>query len=241
VGIRLLSFVSFNKEMKIKTPSIPLWVSVSLPVSNRNVFLHFCAEMNAHAKQKGLLHIMPATIILLNGPSSSGKTTLSKAIQQRLTEPCYYTSYDLVCGHMTPRGNFGRNMEEDFLSVMFATARATALLGRNIIIDNCLFDTDNIPALCCNMLSDCDVLFVRVDCPADELRRREIARGDRAIGKAEWQNEHRTPKDGYDLVVNTKTNTTGECADMIVSALRDAEARGYRFGEVFRETMKQFV
>lgn len=141
---------------------------------------------------------------------------------------------------MTPRGSFGRNMEEDFLSVMFAAAKATAELGRNIIIDNCLFDTDNIPKICREMLSDCKVMFVRVDCPAEELRRREQARGDRAIGKAEWQLEHRTPKEGYDLVVNTKTNTTGECADMITAALRDAEERGYTFGENFRAAMAQF-
>lgn len=41
-------------------------------------------------------------IIYLNGVSSAGKTTLSKTLQERLTEPYYWMSMDTFM-NMTPK------------------------------------------------------------------------------------------------------------------------------------------
>lgn len=165
-------------------------------------------------------------IILLNGPSSGGKTTLSKAVQNIYPRILYYLSYDLVASEMLTRGWWERlsqgETDEDFLIVMYTMAKSISDIGRHVIVDNCFFDTEKIFEISLDILSENPVLFVRVECGKDELRRREIQRGDREIGKAEWQNEHITPKENeaYDLCVNTQKNTAEFCAEQIVTALK---------------------
>ena len=82
------------------------------------------------------------TIIILNGPSSCGKTTLSKNLQKIWKTPLYHLSYDIVDGYMTPRTfPFAdeNEAEHDFLTVMYVSAAAIAKTGRDVVIDNCLF------------------------------------------------------------------------------------------------------
>ncbi len=160
-------------------------------------------------------------IILLNGPSSGGKTTLSRNLQKRSPVPLYYTSYDLTEGQMNPYIHRFTTIdaEEDFLTVMYTMARAASDIGRNMVVDNCFFDTQDIYETAMDILRDHPVLFVRVKCPVEELRRREIARGNRAIGKAEWQEAHIKPKEdsAYDMVVDTFAEPSEACADRILA------------------------
>lgn len=161
-------------------------------------------------------------IIILNGPSSAGKTTLSRSLQKIWDRPLYYLSYDIVDWHVAPFSktdrDFGVDGVRDFLSVMYESAAAIARSGRDVIIDNCLFDTEDIYELSERIMQGCDTVFVRIRLPISELERRERERGDRQIGKAKWQEEHITPKDDaeYDIVVNTM-HPSDECA----AAIRD--------------------
>ena len=50
------------------------------------------------------------------------------------------------------------------------------------------------------------VLFVKATCPLQELQRREIEKGDREIGNAEWQFPLLHPQNTYDITVNTFEN-----------------------------------
>ena len=174
-------------------------------------------------------------VILLNGPSSSGKTTLSRNLQKHFPAPLYYTSYDLVCGEMIPYidrwCHDGKSLdpETEFLTVMYTMARAASDIGRSIVVDNCFFDTQDIYESALDILCDTPVVLVRVKCPPEELRRREKARGDRTIGKAEWQNDHIKPKDDevYDIIVDTHAETSEVCAERIIAfckkIMREAE------------------
>ena len=159
-------------------------------------------------------------IIVLNGPSSAGKTTLSRNLQKIWDRPLYYLSYDSVDWYMAPFGvtgrDYGVNPEQDFLTVMYESAAAISRSGRDVVIDNCLFDCENIAELSAEIMKDCPVTMVRIKLPLDELERREIARGDRTPGKARWQEEHITPKDdaAYDVIVDTSRDSM-ECAETI--------------------------
>lgn len=147
------------------------------------------------------------TIIILNGASSSGKSTLVRNLQKIWDTPLYNTSYDIVEGFMTPHNYFEtyEEKEKDFLAVMYHTAAAVAKSGRDIVIDNCLFDTQNIYEMSFDIMKDCDTVFVRIKISEENLAKREKERGDRMIGKALWQNKHLTPKDdsAYDIIVST--------------------------------------
>ena len=169
---------------------------------------------------------MTGTIIILNGPSSSGKSTLSRNLQKLWPKPLYYTSYDLVEEEMSPY-QYSRHTYEnhpdpvkDFLDVMYTTAAAMAHMGRDVVIDNCLFDTEDIIDLCRRRLDGIPQVWVRVKLDQDELDRREKARGNRAIGKARWQAEHITPKEdeAYDVIVDTG-NPSPDCAKAIYDAV----------------------
>src|SRR6218665_1876759 len=61
-----------------------------------------------------------------------------------------------------------------------------------------------------------DIWVVKVDCPLEELERREMARGDRQVGFARMQHGlvHRYGE--YDAEVNTFTHTTEENAERLV-------------------------
>lgn len=173
---------------------------------------------------------MAGRIIILNGPSSSGKSTLSRNLQKIWPAPLYYTSYDLVEEEMSPYPHARRKYEgypdpvKDFLDVMYTTAAAMANMGRDVIIDNCLFDTEDIIGLCRERLDGLTQVWVRVKLDQAELDRREKARGNRAIGKARWQAEHITPKDddAYDVIVDT-ANPSEECARSILLAVQNLE------------------
>lgn len=58
--------------------------------------------------------------------------------------------------------------------------------GVNLIIDQFLHNTYTLND-CLESFQDYPVLFVGVYCPLDELELREIARGDRTIGKSKAQ------------------------------------------------------
>lgn len=169
---------------------------------------------------------MAGRIIILNGPSSSGKSTLSRNLQKIWPSPLYYTSYDLLEEHMAPYIYSHHAYEgfpspvKDFLDMMYTSAAAIANSGRDVVIDNCLFDTEDIDALCRDRLAGIPQVWVRVKLDQDELDRREIARGNRAIGKARWQAEHITPKDdaAYDVIVDT-ANPSADCAKAIYNAV----------------------
>jgi Chloramphenicol 3-O-phosphotransferase len=175
-------------------------------------------------------------ILFLNGPSSSGKTTLSRNLQRIWPRPLYYLSYDSVeeemapfrwAGHAFPdSAHPGDPLDEvrDFLTVMTLAAAAIDRSGRDAVIDNCLFDTEDMLAETRRLTAGCDVFWVRIDISREELERREAARGDREIGKAAWQREHLTPKEdaAYDLLLDGGA-PSGENARRILAAAEDRE------------------
>ncbi|MCL2670765.1 MAG: chloramphenicol phosphotransferase CPT family protein [Clostridiales bacterium] len=162
-------------------------------------------------------------IIFLNGVSSSGKSTLAKALQEALPEPYCLLSVD----------NFLNTMHEKFLNaehyatifravgVMHRTIRVFADAGLPVIVDHVLERQDWLTE-CVNLLHGYSVLFVRVTCPVEELRRREKARGDRDIGQGESQLAYLCPKDGtYDITVDTCNSSIEECVRDIMALLEE--------------------
>ena len=87
---------------------------------------------------------------------------------------------------------------------MYLSAAAVDRSGRDAVIDNCLFDTEDIYPLSRAILGDCRTFFVRVDVSPAVLEARERVRGDRTPGKALWQSEHRIPREdaAYDLILD---------------------------------------
>jgi len=156
-------------------------------------------------------------IIFLNGVSSSGKSTLAKSLQEKLTEPYCWLSIDnfLNTIHEKFRNSEYRTSLRQTMRAMHHTIKLFSDMGLNVIVDHVLEKQEWLNE-CAEILHEYPVLFVHVTCPLEELRRREKERGDRQIGLAERQLSLLNLIDTYDIAVDTSTK---ECTDKIIKLL----------------------
>ena len=160
-------------------------------------------------------------VILLNGPSSSGKSTLSKALQkaagERLSE-----RYEVVSIDDFMEGSPLETIYEDDVYAVSGNLcdRVLEILagGSGVIIDH-VITSGRIFSQLKEMLQAYPLRTVHVTCPVHVLREREQARGDRCPGSAESSAEYLYPKEGYDLTIDTAEGTPEKNADLIVRAL----------------------
>ena len=165
-------------------------------------------------------------VIWLNGVSSSGKSTLVKTLQDRLSEPFYLLANDMFTDEPVCPVKFvdidANETYQRALMGMYYAVRAFSDAGINTIVDDVLLKEDGYDRLnqCVELLHDYPVLFVYVTCPVDELRRREEERKDRWVGMGESQFTILTPQDTYDITVDTFNDSKDDCADRIIEALK---------------------
>ena len=154
-----------------------------------------------------------AAAILLNGTSSAGKTTLATALQKAMPEPLLYVSNDKFI-FMTPEHVLKDDAARPkvLLPLLSAFHRSLPLIagcGFPMVIDHVIERQDWMEEIA-EALRGFDVFFVKVDCPLEELERREIARGDRQAGFARMQMDWVHRHGDYDAEVNTFTHTLEE-------------------------------
>lgn len=133
---------------------------------------------------------MTGKIILLNGASSSGKSTLAQGLQAVLDEPFWHVSIDhLLAANTLPRaridsGEFPwRDLRPHFFDGFHRCLPALATAGNNLIVEH-IVETETWMQRLLRLLRGFDVFFVGLHCPLPELERREIQRGNRRIGEA---------------------------------------------------------
>jgi len=151
----------------------------------------------------------PGKIILLNGPSSAGKSTLCAAIQQLIGEPFLQFTLDhiLFNGQVLPgreneSGPFSWSvMRPKVILGYFNSLAAMARAGNNVVADFILESIDQLRQLRA-ALQNLDVFFVGVHCPLQVLKRRETERRDRRIGDAERDFMITHSFSPYDFVIN---------------------------------------
>lgn len=154
-----------------------------------------------------------AAVILLNGTSSSGKTTLAAALQMAVPEPLLYVSNDkfifMTPDHVLKDDAMRPKVLLPLLSAFHRSLPLIAGCGFPMIIDHVIERWDWMDEIV-EAMRGFDVYFVKVECPLEELERREIARGDRQVGFAKMQLEWVHRYGEYDREVNTFTQTLEE-------------------------------
>jgi chloramphenicol 3-O phosphotransferase len=184
-------------------------------------------------------------VIVLNGPSSSGKTSLAVELQARLASrgECWiilgiddYLSR-LPFAWVTADDHVGANAEDGIVlervdgairwrigpigRQLFAAYRgavsAAARSGLDVIVDEVVLDED-VWAGWQRELEGIDTLWVRVIADVTVLEARELARGDRTKGTARAQVDDVHRFGAHDVSVDTGVLTVTEAAGVILGA-----------------------
>lgn len=164
-------------------------------------------------------------IILLNGASSSGKSTLARMLQSRLDLPFWHVSIDhLRDADVLPldrirQGDFEwQAMRPAFFEGFHRSLEAYARAGNHLIVEH-IVETDEWMRRLVALLGAYDVFFVGLHCPVDELERREIARGNRPLGDArrDFDAIHRHAR--YDLEIDS-TQPVERNAELLIASWR---------------------
>lgn len=162
-------------------------------------------------------------VILLNGPSSSGKSSVGRAMLPLLADPWFLVPVDGVSGMRSTV--HARVLDESAVQQVLARTRrgyhrvvaALASVGNDVIMDYPLSEPWRLHDLL-TVLDGYDVTLVDVRCSPEELERRERQRGDRPEGLARSQTRVFAHGDA-DIVVDTTGRSAEECADEVLREL----------------------
>lgn len=195
-------------------------------------------------------------VLLLNGTSSAGKTTLALALQRTLPDYWHYWALDQFRDGMPPRYR-GLNAREDepgsrglnvvpvhhirgkvaeirfgdlglrMLRGMRRAAAAFAQQGSNLIIDDLCLEREYLEDYV-EVLHGLDVLFVGLRCSEETLGRREAARPGRFPGTAIRQEERVHRHAVYDLELDTGILSVEQAAKRILDRLAQGPGNAFK-------------
>jgi chloramphenicol 3-O phosphotransferase len=162
-------------------------------------------------------------IILLNGASSSGKSSIGRALLPLLPDPWFLVPVDGISGMRATVHR--RTLDDDEIDEMLIRTRkgyhrvvaALVSVGNDVIMDYPLSEQWRLDDLL-DVLRGYDVTLVEVRCAPEELALREQSRGDRPIGLAVSQTTVYA-HDAYDIAVDSTSADPHTCATAIAGAL----------------------
>lgn len=180
-------------------------------------------RMHNGCKKKG--EIM-GKVIILNGTSSSGKSSIAKLLHQKLLKPAWvYLELDtflnmLPLDHIESREDF-IEMIPGVLSGFHSSINSFADSGVNCIVDHVFQEEDTYFDIS-KKLEDHEVLYIGLHCPIEVLEKRESDRGDRRIGtaKSQFDKVHRNVP--YSLELDSHSLSSEECAERGLSLISDS-------------------
>lgn len=179
---------------------------------------------------------MTIRMIILNGGSSSGKSSLARALQELLPEPWLTLGADDFVDALPVAltsdeagisfgddggvdvGESFRRLEIGWNAGLVAMARA----GTPVIVDEIFLGQAASQQRWYDALGDLPVLWVGVRCAPEVAAAREAARGDRTTGMAAMQADlvHRGVR--YDMEVDTSVADSFTCARAIAERVAAA-------------------
>lgn len=179
---------------------------------------------------------MQPKLILLNGTSSAGKSSIVKCLQQKLQKPYldmgldkflymlpdHYLKqplWDEVWGHAKCKGELGNRL----MSGMHNSIR-TMIDGGNLVIADHVLIEKNWASELAELFHDQPAYFIGVHCPLEILEKREADRKDRTLGSARAQFSIVHQWCEYDLTLDSSIATPEKSADMIIEFLASGKS-----------------
>jgi len=184
------------------------------------------------------------TVIILNGTSSSGKTSIVKALQEVLDEPYLDAGIDKFL-FMLPKRYLNEPLWHQVFDYLYAdpinrtglsikagpvghrviagmhhSIAALARAGNNVVADHVLLERQWLKD-CVEVLRGFRVWYVGVRCPLEVVEQRERERRDRTCGQARAQFDLVHAHGLYDLEVDTSISSPMDCALQIKRRMED--------------------
>ena len=160
----------------------------------------------------------------MNGVTSSGKTSIVDALQEREDVFFYVVANDLfeqMVGDGYLRRDYWKYLSEVII-MMYHTAKLYSDMGKNVLIDGILVEREEIKPhyhQLLEILRDNPLDVVEVYCPPDICRQRNLRRQDRRETQSDEQAERMAKDIRYSLRVDTSIQSPAECADIILRQL----------------------
>jgi chloramphenicol 3-O phosphotransferase len=157
-----------------------------------------------------LLNVMRPAAIVLHGPTSAGKSSLARALQEIAPVPAFHVGLDAFVTMSRRRDMRSLEEERQAYRIHCENLRSTlALLVESpfeIIVDLVLRDEAELQETL-RVLSVRPMYLVGVRAPLEVLEERERQREDRGTGMACEQSRNPAFDRDYDLVIDTSTHT----------------------------------
>jgi chloramphenicol 3-O phosphotransferase len=157
-------------------------------------------------------------IVVLNGPSSAGKTTLAHAIRSRVGANSAAVSIDDFFGMVHPETVNNWKLFSALSEAAFAAAAALATAGFVVIVD-VVFERRESYLSAERIFASHVRYYVAVTCALETLEDREASRGNRRIGQARGQYERVLQDARYALRLDTSELAVRECVDRVLALL----------------------
>jgi len=163
-------------------------------------------------------------IIFLNGASSSGKSSIAKALQEIIEPPCvHWCIDDYLAAYqkgLWEKKEIVRPEWPNIIRGFHAAGAAIARAGNLVIIDDVLESEPPWVENLLELFNGLSVFFVGVHCPLEELERREKERKERKDGMARLQFDQVHAIAIYDVEVDTSVLNPHQCAEIIMDHIR---------------------
>lgn len=184
------------------------------------------------------------SLFVLNGASSSGKTSIAKEMIALLGNECVYTGFDEILERVRPLGAEGHGMTSQLLRAVrilyfSATDGRFKLLqrlhrevaahyrsDRNVIVETSLMDRRALIDAA-EQFAPLNGFFVGVKPPLSVSMQWEAQRGDRPVGQAQLHYDLIHAHGIYDLELDSSQMTPVQCAKLILEEQRKSTPHAF--------------
>ena len=160
-------------------------------------------------------------VVFLNGPSSSGKSSLAHGLQERLAIPFIFFPEDMFFSGLPGREYteaegylYGSRLYSGFTRCV----RTMVESGNRVIVDTVAWNPGSLTGFV-DALWDLNVFAVGIRCDLAILEERERLRGDRSTGLARRQYGKVHQDALYDIEIDTSVADIDVCARLVADAM----------------------